>query len=154
MSNWELTRQKFPTKYDLNKQERAHLPYTTRDSFATNVWEDRILFAHFRNEAIYSQGVGHTWKFEEDRELVSEQTLWALFVDYRLVDNLDPFIGTTDFWGKEIKYNRRDNRWVYHNNRPVNFHTPSEHNMPVEEEDTAQVEELLESTEWTIITAT
>jgi hypothetical protein len=53
MSNWELIRQKYPTKYDLTETERTYLPYTTRDSFATNIRGDQILFARFGNEAIY-----------------------------------------------------------------------------------------------------
>jgi hypothetical protein len=68
-----------------------------------------------------------------------------LFVDYGLVDNLDPFTGTAEFQGKEIKYDKRTNHWVYLNNCPVNFNT-SERNTLAEEEDTACVKELLETT--------
>jgi hypothetical protein len=153
MSNWELTRQKYPTKYDLNEIERAHLPYIIKDSFATNSRGERILFARFGNETIYSQGVGHLWKYEEDRDVVSDQTLRSSFVDYGLVDNLDPFTGTAKFWEKEIKYDKRSNRWVYLNNHTVNFNT-SKCNTLAEEEDTACVEELLETTERTLVATT
>jgi hypothetical protein len=153
MSNRELTRQKYPTKYDLTETERTHLPYTVRDSFATNSQGDRVLFAQFGNKAIYSRGVGYPWKFEEDREVVSEQLLRASFLNYRLVNNLNPFKGTAEFWGKEVKYDKRSNCWIYLNNCPVNFNT-SERNTPAEEEDTARVEELLETTKRTIIAAT
>jgi hypothetical protein len=130
------------------------LAYTTKESFATNIKYEQILFARFGNEAIYSRGVGHTWKFEEDREIVGEAIFKATFVNYRLVDNLDYLTGTAKFQGKEIKYDKRNNCWVYLNNHSVNFHTPSEHNTPAEEEDTVQVEELLETTERTIVAAT
>jgi hypothetical protein len=93
------------------------------------------------------RGVGHTWKFEEDREIVEEKHFEATFVDYRLVDKLDYLTGTAEFRGREIKYDKRNNRWVYLNNRPVNFQTPSECNTPAEDKDTVQVEELLETTE-------
>jgi hypothetical protein len=62
-------------------------------------------------------------------------------------------MGTAKFWGKEIKYEKRTNHWVYLNNCLVNFDT-SEWNTPAEEEDTACVEELLETTEQTLIAAT
>jgi hypothetical protein len=94
------------------------------------------------------------WKYEDGRETVEETHFKASFVDYRLVDNLDYHTETAEFWGKEIKYDKKNHCWTYLNNRPVNFHTPSERNMPAEEEDTVQVEELLETTERTIVAAT
>jgi hypothetical protein len=81
------------------------------------------------------------------RETVKESHFKASFVNYGLVDNLNYHTGTAEFRGKEIKYDRKNHRWTYFNNRPVNFHTPSEHNTLAEEEDTVQVEELLETTE-------
>jgi hypothetical protein len=48
----------------------------------------------------------------------------------------------------------RNHQWIYLNHRPVNFHTPSECHTLAEEEDTVQVEELLETTERTIIATT
>jgi hypothetical protein len=141
-------------KLKLTESETRHLTYTTKESFATNVRGERILFAKFGNEAIYSRGVGHSWKFEEDREIVREELFKASFVDYKLVDNLDHLTETAEFRGEEIKYDKRINCWVYLNNRPVNFHTPSECNTLAEEEDTVQVKELLETTEWTIVAAT
>jgi hypothetical protein len=154
MSHWKLVRQQYPTKYDLTEQETCHLAYMTKESFATNIKGEQILFARFGDEAIYLRGVGHTWKFEEDREIINEVHFKATFIDYGLVDNLDYLRGTADFQGKEIKYDKRNNHWVYLNNRPVNFHTPSKCNTLAEEEDTIQVKELLEMTEWTIIAAT
>jgi hypothetical protein len=90
----------------------------------------------FGSEAIYSRGVGHTWKYKDSREIVEESHLKASFVNYGLVDNLNYLTGIAEFRGKEIKYNKRNNRWVYLNNHPVNFHTPSKCNIPMEEEDT------------------
>jgi hypothetical protein len=87
------------------------------------------------------------WKYKDSQETIEESHLRAYFVDYGLVDNLDCFTGTAEFWGKEIKYDTKKNHWVYLNNHPVNFHTPSKCYTPVEEEDTVQVEELLETTE-------
>jgi hypothetical protein len=94
------------------------------------------------------------WKYEDGREIVEESHFKAFFVDYGLVDNLNYHTGTAEFWGKEIKYDRKNHHWTYLNNRPVNFNTPSERNTLAEEEDTVQVEELLETTERTIVAAT
>jgi len=154
MNHWELVWQQYPTKLELTEPETHHLTFTTKESFATNVWGKRILFAKFGSEAIYSRGVGHSWKFKEDWEIVGEETFKAAFVDYKLVKNLDHLTGTAELWGTQIKYDKRNNCWVYLNNWPVNFHTPSECNTPAEEEDTIQVEELLETTERTIVTTT
>ena len=93
------------------------------------------------------------WKYENDRETVEEAHFKASFIDYELVDKLDYQKGTAEFRGKEIKYDKKNCRWTYLNNRPVNFHT-SEQNTPAEEEDTVQVKELLETTERTIVAAT
>jgi len=96
MSCWELVRQQYSTKYNLTEQETHHLAYMTKESFATTIKGEQILFARFGNKAIYSRGVGHTWKFE-DREIVNEAHFKATFVNYRLVDNLDYLIGTAEF---------------------------------------------------------
>jgi hypothetical protein len=154
MSRWEIVRQTYLTKLELTELEKHHLLYTTTESFAANIQGNRILFAKFGSEAIYSRGVGHTWKYEDGRETVEESHFKASFVDYRLVDNLDYHTGTAEFQGTEIKYGRKNYHWTYLNNRQVNFHTPSECNTSAEEEDTVQVEELLETTERTIVTAT
>jgi len=136
------------------EQELTYIPYTSQEYFAINLKGERLLFTKFGNKAIYSRGVGCSWKYEDGQEPINESHLRASFVDYALVDNLDCFIGTAKFRGKEIKYDKRNHCWVYLNNHPVNFHTPSECNTPAEEEDTEQVKELLETTERTIVAAT
>jgi hypothetical protein len=97
MSCWELVRQQYLIKYELTEPKIQHLLYMTKDSFATNIKGKWILFAKFRNEAIYSREVEHKWKFEEDREIVKEAHFKATFINYRLVDNLDYLIGTAKF---------------------------------------------------------
>jgi len=141
-------------KLELTEPETCHLTFTTKESFATNIRGEQILFANFGSKAIYSRGVEHSWKFEEDQEIVREETFKAAFVDYKLVKNLDHLAGIAEFQGKEIKYDKKNNCWVYLNNRTANFHTPSERNTLAEEEDTVQVKELLETTEHTIIATT
>jgi hypothetical protein len=37
------------------------------------------------------------WRFEEDREIVEETLFKAIFVDYKLVDNLDYLTRTAEF---------------------------------------------------------
>jgi hypothetical protein len=141
-------------KLELTESEIHHLPYTTKESFVVNIRGERILFAKFGSKAIYLRGVGHMWKYEDGRETIEESHFKASFVNYGLVDNLDYHTGTAEFRGKKVKYNRKNHCWTYLNNRPVNFHTPSKCNTLAEEEDTIQVEELLETTEQTIIATT
>jgi hypothetical protein len=107
MSRWELVRQQYPTKLELTEPETHHLPYTTKESFTANIRGERILFAKFGSEAIYSRGVGHTWKFKDGRETVEEAHFKASFVDYGLVDNLDYHTGTAEFRGKELNTIKR-----------------------------------------------
>jgi hypothetical protein len=109
MSRWNLVQQQYPTKYKLTEQETTHLPYTSRDSFATNIQGERIIFLKFGSEAIYLREVGHLWKYKDGREIVEESHFRASFVDYRLVDNLDYHTRTAEFCGKEIKYDKRNN---------------------------------------------
>jgi hypothetical protein len=154
MNRWEIIRQTYPTKLELTEPETHHLLYTTTESFAANIKGERIIFAKFRNEAIYSRGVGHKWKYKDNREIVEESHFKASFVDHELVDKLDYHTETAEFRGKEIKYDKRNHCWTYLNNHPVNFHTPSECNTLAEEEDTVRVEELLETTKQTIVAAT
>jgi hypothetical protein len=154
MNHWEIVQQMYPTKLEPTESETCHLPYITTESFAANIKGDRILFARFGNKAIYLRGVGHKWKYEDDRETVEESHFKASFVEHELVDKLNYYTGTAEFRGKEIKYDKKNHRWTYLNNRPVNFHTPSKRNTPAEEEDTIRVEELLETTERTIVAAT
>jgi hypothetical protein len=59
MNHWETIKLQYPTKYNLTEQETTHLPYTSKESFATNIRGKQILFAKFGNEANYSRGVGH-----------------------------------------------------------------------------------------------
>jgi len=54
MNRWEIIRQTYPTKLELTEPETHHLLYTTTESFAANIKGEQILFAKFRNEAIYS----------------------------------------------------------------------------------------------------
>jgi len=70
MSRWEIVQQTYPTKLELTEPETHHLPYTITESFAANIQGSRILFAKFGSEAIYSRGVGHTWKYKDGRETV------------------------------------------------------------------------------------
>jgi len=95
-------------KHDLTEQELTHVPYTSQESFAIYNKGDRLLFTKFGNDAIYSRGVGHPWKYEDDWEVIKESHLRASFVDYALVNNLDCFAGTTEFREKENKYDKRN----------------------------------------------
>ena len=107
MSQWESIKQRYPTKLPLTEAEIKHLPFTSKDSFATNSQGERLLFASFGTEAIYSRGVGRSWRFQDDNEIVDESHLQATFVDYGEVENLNVFLGTATFRNKEIKYDKK-----------------------------------------------
>jgi hypothetical protein len=75
MSQWEITRQQYPTKYLLTEAKTKHLPFTSKDSFATTSQGERLLFAQFGTEPIYSRGVGHSWRFHDNNEIIDESHL-------------------------------------------------------------------------------
>ena len=142
MSNWERTLQSNPTQLLLTNAETNHLPFLARESFATNIKGERILFALFGQETLYSRGVGHSWRFEDDGSIVESQHFQAGYVNFELVTNLDYRTRTARFNNRDIKYNKEDTCWVYRNNRQVNFET-SEPSTSEEEDDTAWIEESL-----------
>jgi len=91
----------------------------------------------------------------DDNDLVSEELLTAKFLDKEYIDNLHPLKGTGQYQGKEVKYFPQRNCWMYLNNRTVHIHSTSasETLESPTDDDTAQVEQLLERAKTTVTLA-
>src|SRR6266705_1356764 len=155
MNEWEKCQKRFPHRTSLTPEERDHLSITFSDHFAATDQGQRFLFGTSDDDIFWSAGPSHPWRDLEDNELVSEERLTAPFLNKEYIDNLHPLKGTGQYQGKEVKYNTRKNLWQYLNNRTVHFHGTSASETPAdsEDDDTARVQEILESTETTVSTA-
>ena len=155
MNEWEKCKKRFPHRTTLTESEKEYIPIAFNDHFAATDQGQRFLFGLIADAILWSAGPTHPWRYLEDNELVSEERLTARFLNKEYIDNLHPLKGTGQYQGKEVKYNISKNLWVYLNNRTVHFHGTSASETPAssEDDDTARVQEILESMETTVSTA-
>jgi len=104
---------------------------------------------------IWSTGPTHPWHYLDDNDQLSDEVLTAKFLDKEYIDNLQPLKGTGQYQGKEVKYSKDQNCWIYLNNQTVHIHGTSTSETPesLADDNTAQVKELLERMETTITAA-
>ena len=156
MNEWEKCQKRFPHRTTLTESEKEHIPIAFNDHFAATDQGQRFLFGLLTDDIFWSAGPTHPWRYLEDNELVGIEVFSAGFLDKENVDNLDPLKGTGQYQGKEVQYSIKQNIWVYLNNRTAHFHGTSTSETPAadsEDDDTARVQEILESTETTVSTA-
>src|SRR6266705_680925 len=155
MNEWEKCQKRFPHRTTLTESEKKHIPIAFNDHFAATDQGQRFLFGLLKDDIFWSAGPIHPWRYLEDNELVGIEVFSAGFLDKENVDNLDPLKGTRQYQGKEVQYSIKRNIWTYLNNRTVHFHGTSASETPAhsDDDDTARVQEILESTETTVSTA-
>ena len=155
MNKWEKCQKRFPHRTTLTQEERNHLSIIFTNHFAATDQGQRFLFGNLNNDIFWSARPLHPWRDLEDNKPVSDECLTASFLDKEYINNLHPIKGTGQYQGKDVKYNVQKNLWSYLNNRTVHFHGTSASETPAESEDddTARVQEILESMETTLSTA-
>src|SRR6266581_2357206 len=155
MNKWEKCQKRFPHRTTLTSEEKGHLPIILTNHFVATDQGQCFLFGTNNKDIFWSAGPSHPWRDLEDNELISEERLTASFLNKEYIDNLYLLQGTGQYQGKEVKYNPEKNLWLYLNNRTVHFHGTSTSETPAdsEDDDTARVQEILESTETTVSTA-
>src|SRR6266705_2484732 len=155
MNEWEKCQKRFPHRTTLTESEKEHIPIAFNDHFAATDQGQRFLFGLLTDDIFWSAGPIHPWRYLEDNEQVGIELFTAGFLDKENVDNLDPLKGTRQYQGKEVQYSIKRNIWTYLNNRTVHFHSTSASETPEhsDDDDTARVQEILESTETTVSTA-
>ena len=131
------------------------LGWGAEDHFTATDQGQCFLFALLTDDPIWSVGPTHPWHYLEDNKLVSEELLMAKFLDKDYIDNLHPLKGTRKYQGKEVRYSPQRNCWMYLNNRTVHIHGTSASETPESptDDNTTQVEQLLERAETTITLA-
>jgi len=178
MNLWEQCKSQFATKFLLTTKEQQHVPAIYYNAFATNDKGNRVLFGAFSTYATYSNGPGHSWRYLDNREQVTANVLAVLYSNKEHIEEFDVFQGTALYQDQFIKWHQSEKKWIYLNNRTVHFKSPStsdaeEHTKTAsegsddkseeeitqiipgenDEEDTAQVESLLQRAETTVTLA-
>jgi len=179
MNLWEQCKSQFATKFLLTKEEQEHVPAIYYDSFAANDKGNRVLFGAFSTYATYSEGPGHSWRYLDNGEKVTANVLAVLFSHKDQIEEFDAFQGTALYRDRFIKWHQTDNKWIYLNHRTVHFESLSTSDTEdcaktisegsdndqsedeaeqlvfkeTDEDDTAQVESLLQRAETTVTSA-
>ena len=155
MSKWEKCKLWFPAWIALNESEMDHLSILFEDYFGATENGQHFLFATLGNTALWSAGPSHPWWHLDDNSQATDEVLTARFLDKEYIDNLHPLKRTGQYQGKEVKFSTTRYCWVYLNNQTVHFHGSSTSEIPESpaDDDTAQVEEILERTETTVTAA-
>jgi len=155
MNSWEKCQKQFPNQTTLTEPEKAHLSIFFDDHFAATDQGQCFIFALFTGNVLWSAGPTHPWRYLDDNDLVSEELLTAKFFNKEYIDNLDPWGGTGQYEGKEVKYSLQRACWTYLNNRTVHFHGTSISESPESptDDNTTRVEQLLERAETTVTSA-
>src|SRR6266705_2540388 len=141
--------------WKITVSEKEYIPIAFSDHFAATDQGQRFLFGLLVDDIFWSAGPTHPWRYLEDNEPIGIEVLTAGFLDKEYIDNLDCIKGTGQYQGKEVQYSTKRNCWTYLNNRTVHFHSTSVSETPAnsDDDDTAKVQEILESTETTVSTA-
>src|SRR6266581_6205804 len=154
MNEWEKCQKRFPHRTSITEPEKDHIAIAFSDHFAATDQGQRFLFGYLAGDVFWSTGPTHPWRYLEDNELVGIEVLTAGFLDKDYIDNLDCIKGTGQYQGKEVQYSTKRNCWTYLNNRTVHFRGTSASETPANsDDDTAKVQEILESTETTVSSA-
>jgi len=179
MNLWEACKSCFATKFLLNTEEQEHIPAVYYNAFTANDKGNRVLFGAFSSYATYSNGPGHSWRYLDNGEQVTTTVLTVLFSYKDQIEEFDAFQGTTLYRDRFIKWNQTENKWIYLNNHMVHLKSPStsdaeEHAKTASEgsdddqseeeteqitlketneDDTMQVESLLQQAESTVTLA-
>src|SRR6266581_1754282 len=154
MNEWEKCKKRFPHRTTLTESEKEHIPIAFNDHFVAVDQGQRFLFGLLTDDIFWSSGPAQPWRYLEDNEPVGIEVLTAGFLDKEYIDNLNPVKGTRQYQEKEVQYSIKRNLWTYLNNRTVHFHGTSASETPADsDDDTAQVQEILESTGTTVSAA-
>ena len=148
MSSWDEHIARYPTKLILTQREKDHLSAIFDESFAANVEGQRILFARWGTDSLYSQGVGRSWRSLDDDSIFYPEIIRKGFPNEEFLERINIYKGTGTYQGKEIKWDKNHIQWSYLNNQTVHFNNSSTSSVsspesPAEDDDTAQVEEIL-----------
>src|SRR5579863_5051832 len=152
--DWDKVKTTFePSPLLLTEEQFLFLPL--QETFATEEKGHRTLFARFGRHPVWATEPDYDWRYLDNNDPVTEVLLKAWFPHHEELEVLDPRTGQAYYNEKEVKYNVETESWTYRNNRPVNFtfskepstqETSRESGAEESDDDTAQVDRLLQST--------
>jgi hypothetical protein len=160
MSNWERLKKGYTTQFPPTLDEKNRIPVCFFEPFAANKLGMRTLFALFQEQAVFKQH--NSWNYVSTGDKVTKDEIVNWFPNTEQIEDLNFFTGTAKFEDKSIYLSLLTHTWKYLNNRTVHFNgsqTSEENNPETESEsnsddDTARVNELLQSAEEAITSAT
>ena len=162
MSQWEQIQKRYPTKYPPTEEEQLHTPLCFTEVFAAYRFGTRTLFALFDSTPVWTEQPNTGWRYSHDNSKVTQGCILVWFPYYEELTALDPYRGVASFQDKVVYWHYNQKAWKYLNHRTVHFNgseaseaEPQEESEEgsSEENDTLQVDALLESTERSISSA-
>src|SRR5712691_10695708 len=116
MSTWDEHIKQYPTKLHLTTEELNHISVLFKEHFAANVDGNRVLFARWGTDSLYSQGIGRSWRSLDDNNVLYPEIIRKGFPNEEHLQKVDVFRGTGTYQGKEVKWDKSRFQWSYLNN--------------------------------------
>ena len=164
MSQWEQIQNHYPTQHPLTEEEQLHTPLCFTEVFAAYKFGTQTLFALFDSTPVWTEQPNTGWRYSHDNSKVTQGHVLTWFLHYEDLTALDPYRGVASFQDKAVYWHYDQKAWKYLNHCTVHFNgseaseaeptqEESEEGSSEEENDTLQVDALLESTERSISSA-
>ena len=165
MSQWEQIQKRYPTQHPLTEEEQLHTPLCFTEVFAAYKFGTRTLFALFDRTPVWTEQPNTSWRYSHDNSKVTQGHVLTWFPHYEELTALDPYRGVASFQDKAVYWHYDQKTWKYLNHCTVHFNRSeasetepaqqeeSEEGSSEEENDTLQVDALLESAERSISSA-
>ena len=162
MSQWEQIQKCYPTQHPLTEEEQLHTPLCFTEVFAAYKFGTWTLFALFDRTPVWTEQPNTGWRYSLDNSEVTQGHVLAWFPHYKELTALDPYRGVASFQDKAVYWHYDQKAWKYLNHCTVHFNgseasetepaqqEESEEGSSEEENDTLQVDALLESAERSI----
>jgi len=166
MTHWEDTFNKYTTKLNPTKEDKANLPVSITEWFIAHDQGDRVRFARLHDECIWNVNPKAPWIYLKNNEPVEKDTLCQVIPHFEEVKDFDLYTREAKLNGKDICWNTSLQLWKYRNHRTVHFNeTPTEgtnseldsnsktssDNDSDKDDDTTQVKSILRRAETALI---
>ena len=103
MNNWDKLVARYPKKFQLEKEEEAHLHISLQDAFAANLQGERYIFARFLTHPVWTHNQG-PWRYLDDDSPVTYTHLCMWFANNHYLNLIDTKKGTAKFNGKKVQW--------------------------------------------------
>jgi len=167
MTFWDTIYNKYPTKLHPTTEEVKTLPIALFNWFVANDQGERVRFAQLYDNCIWNIKPEQLWVYFQSNLPVERENILGLIPYIHQVTEFDFYTGEAKYNNKDVCWAPGLWQWKYCNNRTVHFNeTPTEGTNSAlnsdkesdskdseQDEDTAQVEDLLRQAETTVTSA-